>query len=94
MMLVVVIVDVSVDVDIVVGCGSAEVDVASGVVAIGDVCIMVVISDFFGARMTNFKTRDSVTTKIAKANKDMPMILTQRWRHHLYGPLFSGANLM
>ncbi len=90
----VVIVDVDGDVDIVVGCGSAEVDVASGVVVMGDVCIVEVISDFFGARMTNFKTRESVTTKIVKAIKDMPMILTQRWRHHLFGPLFSGANLM
>jgi len=81
MVLVVVIIDVNVD-------------VASGVVAIDDVFIVVVISCFLGARMTNFKTRESVTTKIVKAIKDIPVILTQRWRHHLFGPFFSGANLM
>jgi len=75
---VVIIVDVDVDI----------------VVATGDVSIVVVISDFFGARMTNFNTRESVTTTIVRANKDMPVILTHRWRHYLFGPFFSGANLM
>jgi hypothetical protein len=56
------------------------------------VVIMVVISDFLGTRITNFNTRDRLIANIVRTIKDMPMILTQRWCHHLCGPILSEAN--
>jgi hypothetical protein len=61
---VVIIVDVDVDV------GESSVDII--------VVLMMVLSDFPGARMTNFSNRERVAAKIVKTIKEMQMILIQR----------------
>ena len=54
--------------------------VCTDVVVDGNIAVVMiaVVSDFFGARMTNFKSRESVTAKIATMIKDIQIILTHR----------------
>jgi hypothetical protein len=70
------VVIVVVDVDIVVVTGSDDV---------------VVISSFFGAKTTNINTRERIIANIISTIKDMPMILTQVYCHHLRGSIFLGT---
>jgi hypothetical protein len=79
-----VVVDVDVNVDV-TGVVAEDVDVnvdVSGVdiivVTLDGVVVVVMLSGFVGARMTNFNKRERVTAIIAKTIKEMPMILIQR----------------
>ncbi len=51
-----------------------------------------VVSGFLGAKITNFNTRESETTNIVTTMKQMKMIVTRRWCHHLCGLVFSLSN--
>ncbi len=54
--------------------------------------VAVVVSRFLGAKITNFNTRESETTNIVTTMKQMKMIVTRRWCHHLRGLVFSLSN--
>jgi hypothetical protein len=70
--------DVDVDVDVDVNVDVIVDAVVCVVVVVVDDSVVMVVSGFFGARMTSVKTIESVTATIVKAINDMPMILTQR----------------
>jgi uncharacterized protein YsxB (DUF464 family) len=53
-----------------------------------------VVSGFLGAKITNFNTRESETTNIVTMMKQMKMIVTRRWCHHLRGLVFSLSNAL
>jgi len=55
----------------------------SSVVTVDDDVLVVIFSGFVGARMTNFNNKERVTAIIVKTIKEIPMILIQRWCHHL-----------
>ncbi len=64
--------------------------VVMGVVVfvVGDVSVTVVgvvaVSDLFGARITNFSSRERVTAKITKMIKEMQMIVIRRHYSQYY----------
>ncbi len=68
--------------------------VVMGVVVfvVGDVSVTVVgvvaVSDLFGARITNFSSRERVTAKITKMIKEMQMIVIRRQSRGLCRSLF------
>jgi hypothetical protein len=66
-----------------------DVDVVSGIVVeytsvvTDDVdVIVVVVSDFFGAKTTNFNISDRVIATIIRTIREIPMSLTRRFCHH------------
>jgi hypothetical protein len=71
-------VDVNVDVDVEVDVDVDGNGVDIVVVALEDDGVVMMVSGFVGARMTNFNKRERVTAIIAKTIKEMPMILIQR----------------
>lgn len=89
--MVVVIVDVDVGVLVVSG-GIAVVVGCIAVIVVDtdtvDVVVIVVNSDFFGTKTTNFNTRERVRANIVTIIKDIQAILIQRWCHHLPGLIF------
>ena len=67
-------VDVNVDID--VDVGDIGVDIA--VVTADGVVMVVMLSGFLGARMTNFNNRERLIAKIVKTIKAIEMILIRR----------------
>jgi hypothetical protein len=69
-----VVVDIAVDVDV-----NVDVDVGDIAVVTADGVVMVVmLSGFLGARMTNFNNRERLIAKIVKTIKAIEMILIRR----------------
>ena len=83
-------VGVATDVFVVNGDAVIVSDVGKVVVTGGDgvMTVVEVVSGFLGARIMNFNIRERVTANIVRTIKDMQIILTQRWCHHLRGPIF------
>lgn len=93
---IVVAVDViTVAVNVVVVGNMVAVDLIDVVVTVyGVVGMVVILSGFFGARMTNLSNRARVIAKITKTIKEMEVILTHRRRHHFCCLLLFIANSM
>lgn len=76
-------VDISDD-GVVVDDGSVDI----AVVGRSGVMMMVVVLRLFGAKITNFNTKERAIAKMIKMKKHTSKIITQRRRHHL-GDLLS-----
>ncbi|CAF1121880.1 unnamed protein product [Adineta steineri] len=88
---VVVIVCGTVVVVVVVVCGTGV--IVSYVVVDDEVVIEVMVSDFFGAKATNFNNRPRITATIIKPMTEVT-ILVRRLRHHLRITLTLGSYSM
>jgi len=66
----------------------ADVDIVVVVAGCDDAVAVMVVSRFLGARITNFNSKERVTANIVRMIKDMQMILTYRYCHHLRSSIF------